>query len=377
MSAAPQNMKSVMITWSSFLRKPRRALTVFMCLAFILSGLVALFFRPGHHFLGVQMSPPARAFYYWKTQWSSNSEIPLFLDKNHINKLYMRFFDVEWNHTSQSPQPVSPLDFKAPLPTKIEVIPVVYLTNAVFIKTPYAKVEDVADKVWGKVSRMANEQNIVIHQLQIDCDWSESSRKQYFHFADLLRRRLNPLGVLLSATIRLHQVKYASRTGIPPVDRGMLMFYNFGRIQADAPRSSIFNKQDAARYSSHIASYPMPLDLSLPVFSWIVHSRDGKVLALLDKMDTSEWANSGDFAQLSPHKFIAKKSFFFHGRYYVQDDLLLVEVTDPRLTSEAAELAVRGTAWMKSYQTVAFFDIDESVIKNYGDQEIEKIYRQF
>src|SRR5207253_10476713 len=135
-----------------------------------------------------------------------------------------------------------------------------------------------------KVSRMAEEQGMAFQQLQLDCDWSDSSRRNYFHFVDLLSHRLKAERKIVSATIRLHQIKYAERTGIPPVSRGMLMFYNFGRIQADSDRSSIFNAEDAGRYSSYIAGYPLELDVVLPAFSWSVHSREGRVLGLLENL---------------------------------------------------------------------------------------------
>jgi len=56
-------------------------------------------------------APPSRAFYYWKTQWSASPEIVESLSKNRINRLYMRFFDVNWDEIENFPRPVSPLRF--------------------------------------------------------------------------------------------------------------------------------------------------------------------------------------------------------------------------------------------------------------------------
>jgi len=327
--------------------------------------------------IGTSKIPPERAFYFWKTVWSNNEDVESMLAKSNVKKLYMRYFDVSWDRQSSRAKPVSPLESKDALPQSLEIIPVVYLTNEVFIKIPYADVEDLADKVWTKVSQMAKYQKVEVKELQLDSDWSQSSRKQYFHFLDLLRRRLNPLGIEVSATLRLHQIKYPDRTGIPPVDRGMLMFYNFGRILAEGERSSIFNKEDASLYTSYIAQYKMPLDISLPIFSWMVHSRDGKVLDLVDKMTESELLKDGSFEQIAPRKYLAKQSFFLRGRYFVKDDLLLIEETNPQITREAAELALKGAGSQKSYQTVAFFDIDEDIVKHYGEKEIENIFREF
>ena len=219
---------------------------------------------------------------------------------------------------------------------RYRVVPVVYIVNAVFLKIAYADVESLADHVWAKVSRMAEAQGLDFEQLQLDCDWSDGSRRNYFHFVDLLNRKLKAEHKNVSATIRLHQIKYAERTGIPPVSRGMLMFYNFGPIQADSPRSSIFNAEDAGRYASFIARYPLTLDLALPAFSWSVHSREGRVIELLEHLTEADvWAFDG-FLKVSPNHYLASRSFFFRGRYFMEGDLLLMETTTPDITRQAA-----------------------------------------
>jgi hypothetical protein len=68
-------------------------------------------------------------------------------------------------------------------------------------------------------------------------------------------------------------VKYRERTGVPPVDRGMLMFYNMGRFSADPEARAIFDLESARRYLARISSYPLPLDLALPMWSWTVAPR--------------------------------------------------------------------------------------------------------
>ena len=327
--------------------------------------------------VGCSGSPPKRAFYYWKTQWSASPEILDSVKKNEIGELYLKFFDVGWDRTQKTAYPVSALEFQSPLPRDVEIIPVVYLVNTVFLEIPYEDVEKLADRVVLKVAGMAGEQHITFQQLQLDCDWTDSSRRNYFHFADLLSRKLKAEHKIVSATIRLHQIKYAERTGIPPVSRGMLMFYNFGKIQADSPGSSIFNPEDAARYSSFISSYPMNLDVVLPVFSWSVHSRDGIVLGLLENIGGDEFASFSGFQKLSPNRYSATRSFFFRGRYFMNGDLVLVEETTPEITKQAAALARRGAGWRKRYQTVALFDLDEKQLKKFSETEIRSILAAF
>src|SRR6185295_20161368 len=322
-------------------------------------------------------TPPARAFYFWRTQWVASPEILANLKSGGIDHLYMRFFDVEWNPAEAAAVPVSPLHFQSPLPEDLEIVPVVYLTNAVFLNIRAEDVAPLADNVWRKVSTMAGGQHLTFRELQIDCDWSDSSRDKYFHFAELLNRKLHEEHKIVSATIRLHQIKYAERTGIPPVARGMLMFYNFRQIQADSALSSIFNAEDAARYASFISGYPMQLDVVLPMFSWSIHSRGGRVLGLMEETSTDDAAAFEGFQKDSPGRFSAVRSFFFHGRYFMAGDRLAVEQTTPELTHKAALLAKRGAGRGKPYGTVALFDLNERNLKTYTTAEIGGILDAF
>ena len=340
----------------------------------LVGGIVLVTFLFWH---SLSSPPPKRAFYHWKTQWSASPALLKNLTDNRIDRLYMRFFDVEWDDVVNRPHPVSPLRFQSPAPTGVEVVPVVYIVNAVFRKLAYEDVEPLADHVLAMVRRMAADEGIAFHQLQLDCDWSDSTRRSYFHFVDLLARKLRFEHKIVSSTIRLHQIKYASHTGIPPASRGMLMFYNFGRIRGDATRSSIFNPEDASLYASYIAKYPLELDLVLPAFSWIVHSREGRVLGLLENVGETEIAAFDGFRKLSANRYSAARSFFFRGRYFMSGDLLLMETTTPETTRQAAVFARRGAGRKKNYGVVALFDLDENDLKIYTRGQIENILAGF
>ena len=307
------------------------------------------------------------AFYYWRTQWNA-PEVP-------SEKLYLRFFDVK--PELGQPVPVSPLQLSKKLPVNIAVTPVVYLTNSVFFESTPAHAEALAEKVFDKVNAMAKHHAIEFKELQIDCDWSDSTRARYFHFANQLRARLHSSGKTLSATLRLHQIKYSKRTGVPPIDRGMLMFYNFGRLEAEREGSSIFNAQDAKKYSSYIATYPLPLDLSLPLFSWAVHSRAGSVIGLLEKTRADEIETFDGFMRIADSKFEAKRAFFFNGRFFEPGDRLVIESTKPEDTLEAARLAHEGAGSNSKYGTIAFFDLDERNLRNYAASNFEEILSVF
>jgi hypothetical protein len=296
------------------------------------------------------------------------------LSRSGAGCLYVRFFDVVRGAADLEAHPVAPIRLEAPFPAGVAIVPVVYLANAVFLGREDA--ERLADRVWTKLDAMAQTDGIRFKQLQIDCDWSEESRAPFFRFAARLKKRAAERGATLSATIRLHQVKYFARTGVPPVDSGMLMFYNMGRLGADGARPSIFNAEDAGRYASSIAAYPLPLDLALPIFSWLVQSRDGRVIGLVENTEASELETSQAFSRSGPGTFLARRSLFLHGRYFKKGDFLRLEETGPIRTCEAAVLAARG-AGAKTFGTVAFFDLDEQRVKQYAPKDFAAILRTF
>jgi len=320
---------------------------------------------------------PGRAFYYWKTEWTGTPEETAALQNAQIHRLYMRFFDVIWDPSDRKTHPVSPLRFSAPLPGEMEVVPVVYLVNAVFLKIDPSDIPQLADNVWGKVTGMTSQHRIAFHEFQLDCDWSDESRANYFRFVDLLHNKAKSEGKILSSTVRLHQVKYAQRTGIPSVDRGMVMFYNFSQIQGREPGHSIFNADDARKYASFISSYPLKLDVALPMFSWSVHAREGSVLGLLEDVGSLDAGSFDGFQKQAPDRYVATRSFFFRGRYFLKGDELLIEETTPAVTKQAAELAKIGAGWSKHYDTVALFDLDAKRLNTYSTAQIRSILGQF
>ncbi len=313
-----------------------------------------------------------RAFYYWRTVFAlSRSEMAVLRD-HRIDKLYLRFFDVAFDPIRGRADPVALCQFRQPPPPGVQIIPVVFFENAVFGREcdPAA----LAAKVWKLVRDMSGAEGVSFRELQLDCDWSERTRGSYFQFCGEVRRLCRREGVRLEATIRLHQVKYYGRTGVPPVDRGMLMFYNMGRISADPLRPSIFNVTDAARYTAHLTEYPLPLDGAVAIFSWTIHARaNGRVCGLIEKTDVATLENCPFLKRFSPGHFLVVASAFFHGTYLNRGDTLVVEAMDPDRSRRAASM-LAGLDSPGKHFTLALFDLDERNLQRYSNRDLENLY---
>ena len=317
----------------------------------------------------------SNSFYYWKSVYHLSQLEEKCLSEQNVSKLYIRFFDVDWDESIGTVVPIAQIHFAEKVLPQYEIIPVVFIVNKTLHKTKFQDMANLANKIIGQVNYIASENNINFSEFQVDCDWTEKTRSNYFALLNLLKRNLNEKGKILSATIRLHQVKYKSITGIPPVDRGMLMYYNMGKIAPEVTPNSVFNKNDAAKYIDYIPEYPLTLDVALPAFSWGVHVRKGKVIELLNNMSLSDFENNAKFSPVDSSFFSAQESFFSKGFYFMKNDLVKVEEIKPVQCNVAAQQLIGKLA--KSKRTVAIFHLDSLIISHYDKKDFEKVFNTY
>jgi hypothetical protein len=185
-------------------------------------------------------------------------------------------------------------------------------------------------------------------------------------------------GASTSATIRLHQIKYRERTGVPPVARGMLMFYNMGALDAAAGGSSIFDAGRAAPYLARIPEYPLPLDAALPLFSWTRHLRGDRVVGLMQDTDPAELAGVDWLRPVAPGRFEAARTTFLHGELLRAGDVLAADETDAGVTLAAARmLAPELPAAGAAPRTIALFELSERTLKRHEPATLQQLFPLF
>jgi hypothetical protein len=318
----------------------------------------------------------AASFYYWKTSFQLTTPEKQALSALHTKELYIRFFDVD--KVEDSLVPIGVISGLDSVPDSIRIIPVVFITNRSFLRTSAKEVRLLADRLHRRITAMWPAGKKPLAEIQIDCDWSGQTKANYFLFLNELKPKLE--GKILSATIRLHQVKYPLRTGVPPVDKGMLMFYNMGNAKNSSSTNSIYNRTDAEKYTDHIAAYPLPLDLALPVFSWQLQFRDGELVHIIPKGDCPDTLNTVQISKTKdPGIFEIKSPFLHKGQYYREGDRLKTERITTKELKEAAQLLaeskkedVDGLSHHSSTKIV-FFDLDEYNLKTISYENIEEV----
>jgi hypothetical protein len=257
-------------------------------------------------------------------------------------------------------------------PFNLNITPVIYIKNVVMLNQNL-DLNDLSEKIINFRNQINKKNEIETDEIQIDCDWTLKSRDNYMKFISIFKKKC---GQKLSVTIRLHQIKYFSKTGIPAADCGVLMYYNMGTIAADS-MNSVYDRRIAQKYLSALRKYPMDLDIALPVFSQGVQISNKKVVNLIPKVDAESFENDNNFIVAEGKNIAVKNSNFKFGFYFKQTDEIKIETIKFDDLKKAAEDLNENMT--RKPQQIIFFDLDSANIKKYDheNQNFEKITHYF
>ena len=314
---------------------------------------------------------PKAAFYYWKTVFRTDSAQSTLLKQAAANTVYLRFFDVVWDEQKQAALPNAVFRTDQDL-KPLHITPVIFITNRVFQQLQGKETDSLARKCHSLIAALAGKAGIAYQSVQVDCDWTDGTKDKYFAF---LRAFKTYSKKSLQATIRLHQVKYRERTGVPPVDKGVLMFYNMGKIRAGETASSIYNEQDAARYLSRLGTYPLALDVALPLFSWVIQSREGRVIQVYSKISRAD-LNNPSFFEETGGRYRARKSFFSKGIYIRENDIFKPEETDLDALKKAADQLSERLPPLNT-RTIIYYELANINLPEFTTEALGKITDRF
>ena len=200
-----------------------------------------------------------RSAYYWSTTWESDTSQQQFLRDNDVQRIYLRYFDVVVDGNGEV-MPNATVRFASPMPDSVEIIPTVFIVNDC-LRKDITRLDQLLLK---RILQISETHDVAgVKEIQIDCDWTKSTQETYFDMLSRLREAAHRHGLQLSVTIRLHQLSMKA----PPVDRGILMFYNTSDIH-NFEKNPILDLEDAGPYLRHLADYPLPLSTAYPAFAW-------------------------------------------------------------------------------------------------------------
>ncbi|MDH6309273.1 hypothetical protein M2451_001844 [Dysgonomonas sp. PFB1-18] len=302
-------------------------------------------------------------FYYWKTNISLGDTEKEYFKKLNSKRLYLRFFDVDINNDWIEPKAKIRAFDSNELDT--EYVPVVFITNRTFLDISEYSIKSTARNVSELINRICETNNISdIHEIQIDCDWTESTRVAYFTFLSLLKEKT---GKTISCTLRLHQVKYRETTGVPPVEKVVLMCYATSDPTDDSDKNSILDISLLKDYTKNINSYPVDFDVALPLYSWaIVTNHLGKI-KLLNNVTQNDM-DTTFFRQVNNNEFEAKDDFFFQGVYMNKGFIVKTEGISSELLNEAKQYLDEKIN--KDYNII-YYHLDKPLLERFTIDELK------
>ena len=250
------------------------------------------------------------SFYHWKSTYNVQDS-----EKNPPK--YVKVLDITFDGT---------LVFRKTLfktkPTQ-SIVPVVYLDNPLWSKMR-------ATTMVSKVLLALKEMPINYEEIQVDCDWTERTKERYFKFLKLLKVKS---GERVSSTIRLHQVKYYRKTGVPPVDYGVLMYYNMSDFRDLETKNYILDLEVAKRYHYNFETYPLALNLALPLYSQATIIRFEEVIGIMEGVRKSSL--NENFKRVKENKYTIVKTHYFRGRLLYAGDIVRVDEVSQELLYES------------------------------------------
>ncbi len=328
-----------------------------------------------------------RSFYYWKHSYSyyypnyqpeegdygitqydglSNDYKTVDTSLLRARRAYIKFFDVDWR-TGNGPFPREIFEYPKKSAGTLEVVPVFALTNRVFEKSDSADLDNLV----GRLSKAVAGDYL---EIQLDCDWTEKTRDRYFQFIKRLRQKL-PLSTKISATVGLQQFKNRDKMGIPPVDRAMLLFFNFGNLPDFKGENAIFDLAEARKYLEGLQQYPLQLDVSLPVFRWGLNHREGKVLDKLTGFNAKQ-ADSLRFLTKKDRLYTVNADTVFNEKKLRKGDKIKISEISDDILRGAAELAaplVRHTEILH----LTYFQYNKTLISSLKPETYEQVFKIF
>ena len=191
-----------------------------------------------------------RSIYHWKTTFDLTQEDEAFIQQHNIKTIYLRMFDVgmDTDNGVETGEivPLGTTKFISKIPKGCSYVPTVYITLKA-LKEYDMRESELADLIIRRIMAMCSWNELgCFHEIQYDCDWTAETRASFERLCSHTRKVLKEYDVILSGTIRLHQIEEATY----PFDKGVLMIYNTGSFKNPNIENSILDYDDVYKYLS-------------------------------------------------------------------------------------------------------------------------------
>jgi len=304
------------------------------------------------------------SFYHWQTNFDLDSSQSKTLTRLNVEKLYVKYFDVKW--LKNKAVPVAEVNWKTQ--ANVEIVPVIYITTDVFTNLDSTKIKLLSKNIADKIKQLHPTNSFT--EIQIDCDWMPSIKDKYFYFLESVKSHFK--NTIFSATVRLYQYKYPDLAGVPPVDKGLLMYYNMGTLSDLNESNSILNNSIGKQYLG-FGKYPLPIDIALPNFTWSLVFRQGKFQFISKSFTSTSFQNNQQFKHDTLNKWWIKKDTVINKTYFRHGDLIRFESCSTTHLVEAVNLLLPELN--QNTTNVIIYDLNSNLKNDY--EKINTVFNTF
>jgi hypothetical protein len=325
----------------------------------------------------VKIETKKRGIYYWKSDvYQISEEEAMKLDSLMIDRIYVKYFEVHQD-SFMGVIPVSKCNthfwnLGDNINFKPEIIPVIFVKNEIFKDMKNPEIDSLASNIVFLTTQMfqrnVNEHSYLpLHEIQIDCDWTLTSKDKYFR---LLKKIKSISNKNVSCTLRLYPYKYSKKMGIPPVDRATLMCYNLINPLDYPQKNSILDIELLKDYLNKKNSYSIPLDVALPIFQWTIWYHNNHFEGLIN---TTINPNSENLRAIKPMWYEVINDFEVNNYLIRKGDQLKIEKVDAKTLEDALKL-LNQKQIIQNNSTITLFHLDTQLLKNYSNETLINIY---
>lgn len=308
------------------------------------------------------------SFYHWKSNYQMDNDVRNYMRGLNCQKIYLHLFDVVKEGEISRPINIFKVTDSLKNDSSIHFVPVIFITNEVFSNTDTSKINSLASHLKYFTNDMVRHSNInknTIDEIQFDCDWTPSTKENYFTFLKYVKN-IYP-DVKISSTIRLHQIKDMKETGIPPVDKGYLMCYATSNANDGLDSNSILNIDLLKNYTENLNDYPIDLDYALPLFSWGIVSNKKSQIKLINGLTHND-LDSVRFKRISENRYKVLEDCFINGLYINKGYTIEIEQITPTLLRNAIEYLDKKV--QKDYNIV-YYHLSKGFLNRYTTDELK------
>jgi hypothetical protein len=321
----------------------------------------------------------SRAFYSWKVGEFYKEISQQSIGKLQIKDVYIKLFEVGYKEAlGNYPYVKNYIYYLSQAQSEgLNVIPTIFIRNDIFAKNTEASLDKLADDIVFLINKKskneygANEKYFDYNEIQIDCDWTLSTKDKYFYLLQQIKAKSKKK---ISCTLRLYPYAFPDKMGVPPVDRVTLMCYNLIAPLENKNKNSILDIVELEKYLTQKKSYPLHLDVALPIFYWSQLYQNNQFAQLL-KIGPRSLESFAVNKDNMWYEVVKDTTWSYDTRLRVGDQIKCESVYISTLMK--AITLIKKNVNLKDTVRLALFDFNSETFNNYTYEEVDSIYSSF